>query len=155
MTTMERIPGTTRERLTGVTFFVPGKPAPQGSKRHVGKGILIESSKAVGPWRERVALAAAEAPCDLAAYGPPMFAAGEPLYVRLAFVMPRPASAGKKTTPPAVKRPDVDKLARAILDAITDVLIHDDSAVVDLHAHKRMAELDEAPGVHVTISTVA
>jgi hypothetical protein len=29
------------------TFTVLGKPAPQGSKRHVGKGVMIESSKQV------------------------------------------------------------------------------------------------------------
>jgi len=43
---------------TPITFFVPGKPAPQGSKRHVGRGIMLESSREVGPWRERVALVA-------------------------------------------------------------------------------------------------
>lgn len=45
--------------------WVPGVPAPQGSKRYVGRGkggrgIMLESSKRVGPWRERVALAVAE-----------------------------------------------------------------------------------------------
>ncbi|MGH7348018.1 MAG: hypothetical protein ACREK4_24145, partial [Candidatus Rokuibacteriota bacterium] len=35
--------------------WVAGVAAPQGSKRHVGGGIMRESSKAVGPWRERVA----------------------------------------------------------------------------------------------------
>jgi crossover junction endodeoxyribonuclease RusA len=33
---------------------INGIPAPQGSKRHVGNGVMIESSKAVGPWREAV-----------------------------------------------------------------------------------------------------
>lgn len=46
-----------------VEFFVPGRPAPQGSKRHVGHGIMVESSRDLGPWRERVALAAN--PADL------------------------------------------------------------------------------------------
>jgi crossover junction endodeoxyribonuclease RusA len=41
-----------------ITFYVPGKPAPRGSKRHVGRGIMVDSSREVGPWRERVALAA-------------------------------------------------------------------------------------------------
>jgi Holliday junction resolvase RusA-like endonuclease len=33
-------------------------PAPQGSKRHVGKGVLVESCRNVKPWRELVAQAA-------------------------------------------------------------------------------------------------
>jgi crossover junction endodeoxyribonuclease RusA len=143
---------TTGDNLTSAYFYVPGKPAPQGSKRHVGRGILIESSKAVGPWRERVAIAAANA---VAGAGAPMFAAGAPLRVAIDFVMPRPASTPKRITPPAVKRPDVDKLARAVLDAITDVLIHDDSAVVSLIATKRLAGIDEPPGAHIAVAVTA
>lgn len=125
------------------TVFVPGAPAPQGSKRHVGRGILIESSKAVGPWRERVALAAHSHARGLL---------GGPVSVDLTFVLPRPKSAPKRTTPPAVKRPDLDKLARAILDALTGVWFADDSAVVSLFASKRLAEIEEPPGVHITIT---
>ena len=32
--------------------------APQGSKRHVGRGIMIESSKRVKPWRDAVRIEA-------------------------------------------------------------------------------------------------
>lgn len=123
-----------------IEFFVPGVPAPQGSKRHVGRGILIESSKAVGPWRERVALAA---------HGHAEQLLTGPVRVRLGFVLPRPKSARKSTTI-TTKRPDVDKLARACLDAITGVVIRDDSQVVDLHATKRLA-LTDLPGVRIEI----
>lgn len=125
-----------------IEFFVPGSPAPQGSKRHVGHGRMIESSKALGPWRERVALAAHSHADGLM---------GGPIRIRLKFVMPRPKSTPKRTTPPAVKRPDIDKISRAILDAITGVLIADDSQVVDLHATKRIAELDESHGVLIEL----
>lgn len=130
--------------LTRVEFFVPGRPAPQGSKRHVGRGIMVESSKALGPWRERVAIAAHNASRD-------MFPKGEAVGVYIMFVMPRPSGTPKRSTPPAVKRPDIDKLSRAVLDAITDVLIQDDSAVVTLYAVKRLAEIDETPGAHIQI----
>lgn len=126
--------------------FVPGPPAPQGSKRHVGKGRMVESSKAVGPWRERVALAVHE-------YGWPVLTG--PVRVHLRFVMPRPASTPKRSTPPATKRPDLDKLARAILDAITGICIADDSLVIDLHARKRLAEIGETPGVHIELVDLA
>ncbi|OMB79239.1 RusA family crossover junction endodeoxyribonuclease [Mycolicibacterium conceptionense] len=127
-----------------VQFFVPGKAAPQGSKRHVGRGILVESSKEVGPWRERVALAAHEA------------MAGRPVIdgavsVTLAFVLPRPKSAPKTRTPLATKRPDLDKLERACLDALTDVVFADDSQVISLLGFKTIAEIGQAPGVTIRV----
>jgi crossover junction endodeoxyribonuclease RusA len=76
-----------------------------------------------------------------------------PVYVRLEFVLPRPVSTPKRRTPPAVKRPDVDKLARAVLDALTSAgALADDSQVVDLHPIKRLAELDETPGCRITVA---
>ena len=124
--------------------FVAGRPAPQGSKRHVGRGILIESSKACGPWRTTVGYHAAQV-----FVGPPL---DGPLAVRIEFVMPRPAGTPKRRTPPAVKKPDTDKLARAILDALTAVVWRDDSQIVDLHASKRLAELDETPGARIRVA---
>jgi len=137
--------GMTAPPLTGeISFFVAGRPAPQGSKRHVGRGILVESSKACAPWRTTVAWHAAQV-CE----GPPLDGA---LSVHLVFVMPRPAGAPKRSTPPAVKRPDVDKLARAVLDALSGVVWRDDSQITHLNARKRLAELDEQPGVRIRIA---
>lgn len=125
-------------------LFVPGRPAPQGSKRHVGGGILVESSKALGPWRTVVAWHAAQ-----------VYRAGPldgPLTVTVEFVMPRPKSLPKRQpTPPHTKKPDVDKLIRSILDALTGVVWRDDSQVDDLHPTKRYAELDEQPGAHIRV----
>ena len=132
--------------VSAISFTVPGKPAPQGSKRHVGNGRMIESSTEVGPWRERIAIAAHNA---MRAAGQQML--GCAVDVRLDFVMPRPKST-PKTTPPASKRPDIDKLARAALDAITSVLICDDSQVTGLRATKRLALPDENPGLEVTVT---
>ena len=121
--------------------FIPGKPAPQGSKRHLGNGIMVESSKAVKPWRVDVAWKVREqflTPFD------------GPVKLELEFVMPRPKSTPKKSTPAAIKRPDVDKLARAVLDAITGVVVADDSQIVHLVATKRIAEIGEQSGVELT-----
>lgn len=128
-------------------IWVPGKAAPQGSKRHVGKGILIESSKELGPWRERVALAASGVVSQLVP---------KPNEVRLmlTFILPRPASTPKSRTPPATKRPDLDKLDRAILDALTHVLYEDDSQVTHINSAKRLAEPGESPGCRIEFYSV-
>jgi crossover junction endodeoxyribonuclease RusA len=125
-----------------VTFFIPGTPAPQGSKRHVGNGVLIESSKHVGPWRERIAWFAAQNMHS-------RFTGA--VNVRLEFVMPRPKSLPQNRTPAAIKRPDVDKLARACLDSLSGIAYQDDSQVVGLHANKRIALPGEQPGCQITI----
>lgn len=124
------------------TIWIPGIPAPQGSKRHVGNGILIESSKRVGPWRAVVALTVGEQTTTVL---------DGPVRIELQFVMPRPKATPKRSTPPAVKKPDLDKLTRAVLDAITGVSYRDDSQVVDLLASKRIAELGEPPGLSLTV----
>jgi crossover junction endodeoxyribonuclease RusA len=127
-------------------LMVPGRPAAQGSKRHLGNGILVEQSKAVAPWRDRVSWHVAQSW--------PTGQLSGPVRVRLSFVMPRPAATPKRKTPPAIKRPDTDKLSRAVFDALTGVCWRDDSQVVDLHATKRLAELDEIPGVLIQIAEV-
>lgn len=136
--------------LPELCVFVPGRPAPQGSKRYLGKsggkGITVESSKAVAPWRADVREEA------LKVWGTDRAPLLDALKIELDFVMPRPASTPKTRTPPASKRPDLDKLARAVLDAIGSAGVwKDDSQVTHLNASKRLAELDEAPGCQIRI----
>lgn len=130
--------------------FVPGNPAPQGSKSpkgrtKAGKIILVESSKAVKPWRETIVLMARQRGGILPV---------GPIVANLDFVMPRPKRTAKtKPTPPALKRNgDLDKLVRAVFDAITGVWIEDDAHIVGLRATKRIAEPGEEPGVAIRVS---
>ena len=107
-----------------------GIPAAQGSKRHVGGGRMVESSRAVGPWREAVR---AETQRAMNGSGP----MSGPLRIDLSFTLPRPKSLPKRTLFPA-KRPDLDKLTRAVLDGLTaGGAWADDSQVVTLVAYKR------------------
>lgn len=133
-----------------LSVFVPGIPAPQGSKRHVGRGILVESSKQLKPWRLDVTTTCAAARTD-----PPL----EQAAVWLRFEFPRPKShyrTGRhahELRPDAPERhavkPDVDKLARAILDALTAAgVLRDDSRVTDLIVAKRYGD---QPGVHIDV----
>lgn len=110
-------------------IVVYGQPAPQGSKRfvglakHSGRGIMIESSKAVKPWREAVKFAAMEA----RAGAPPL---DEALVVRMIFTVPKPKSASKTRTTYPAKKPDVSKLQRSTEDALTDAGVWRDDALV-------------------------
>jgi crossover junction endodeoxyribonuclease RusA len=134
-----------------VKFAVQGiEPAPQGSKTHVGNGIMRESCKRVQPWRFAVSQAA--------------LATGEPMVngsvsVLITFLFPRLKShldtkGNLKKDAPFFKasRPDLDKLCRSTLDGITGVLIKDDSQVVTLIASKQYANEGELPGALITIN---
>jgi crossover junction endodeoxyribonuclease RusA len=135
------------------TFAVYGlTPAPQGSKRHVGGGRMVESSPKLKPWREAVrqeALATGEPSTD------------QPVYVHLLFRFRRPKghyTVKGELRPSAPKshvtRPDIDKLARSTLDGITGVLINDDSQVAFLVASKEYALPGELEGCQIEIREI-
>lgn len=131
--------------MSTFTFTVYGTPAPQGSKRHVGRGILIESSKALRPWRDILTWHARDAARQARWDGH-----DAPVCVTLAFHLARPKSAPKRRVWPSVK-PDIDKLSRAVLDALVDAaVLRDDAQVVHLDAAKGYGD----PGVDITITTI-
>lgn len=135
--------------IPGIEVFVPGRPAPQGSKRYFGPGRVVEMSKYVAGWREDIRTTLS------AEWGalPPLTGA---IYLRLQFALPRPASTPKRRTPPAIKRPDWDKLSRAVCDAITSAGVYrDDSQVVEAWVSKRIAELDEQTGCLIRLWEIA
>ena len=113
-------------------IIVYGLPAPQGSKRHVGGGVMIESSKKVKPWREAVK-AKAEAARERVGQ-PPI---DGPVRLIVTFTMPKPASAPKRRRTWPMRTPDLSKLVRSTEDALTDAGIwKDDARVVDCASAK-------------------
>jgi crossover junction endodeoxyribonuclease RusA len=110
------------------------EPGPQGSKRHVGNGRLIEASKKVAPWRAAVAIAVQRAWLDY--HGFIVF--DGPVQVDITFWLPRPATVKREL--PTVP-PDIDKLCRSTLDGLVQGgALKDDSLVVILRAKKRYAD---------------
>jgi crossover junction endodeoxyribonuclease RusA len=129
-----------------VIIVVRGTPAPQGSKRHVGGGRMIEQSRAVGPWREAVRACTQsqmEADSQETLTGP--------VRVQIIFWLPRPKSAKPGSRP--AKRPDLDKLARSVLDGLTmGGAWLDDSQVVKLTAMKVYAVTGLPPGCRIDVN---
>lgn len=141
------------------TLFIPGVPAPQGSKRHLGGGVMVESSARVRPWRTDIREAALGLRDMRAADElPSIIPAGQAVDVTLTFCMPRPKShyrGGRRAhelrdTAPTwhTSRPDVDKLTRTVLDALSGVWWVDDSQVAMVTAAKSYTN-DGGPGVHI------
>lgn len=136
-----------------VTFWVPGTPAPQGSKKYVGHRatrhghsvpVLIESSAKVRPWRAAVAQVA-----TLYSRGLPPI--DGPVRVRVDFALHRPVSLPARIVH-MIRKPDLDKLARSTLDALSGICYIDDNRVVDLHVTKAYAATNTATGALITVS---
>ena len=140
-----------------VRWRIYGTPRAQGSKRALprkdGRGVLlVDSSPESRRWRDAVRQVVAEQRGN----APPM--AG-PIALRLVFVLQRPKShyrtgryAGQlKPNAPRLhaSKPDIDKLARCVLDALTGVVWRDDAVVAVLQAKKCYGEL---PGVLISAS---
>ena len=117
-----------------MTITVYGSPAPQGSKRFVGvkggRGVMIESSKSVKPWREAVKFAALEALEEIDIGNHPQFQGKMvgPINVHMAFTVPKPKSAPKRLRTWPDRKPDLSKLVRSTEDALTDAGVWEDDA---------------------------
>lgn len=132
---------------------VYGLPAPQGSKRHVGNGVMVESSKHLGTWREDVKQAALRALDETPAWDRTYAA----VVAHVVFTLPRPRShyrTGKfshllRDGAPAKHgtMPDLDKLLRSTGDALTAAGVWaDDSRLAQVFAVKAYPTTVPVPG---------
>jgi Holliday junction resolvase RusA-like endonuclease len=129
--------------MTSFSIWVPGKPTPQGSKKGFvinGRAILVDASEGNKAWRKKVT--------DTVKAHEQYIRYKGAVNVSLVFYMEQAKS---NKTRFMMQKPDVDKLCRSILDALSDSeIIEDDSRVVTLTAQKKWA--DQQPGVLITIS---
>lgn len=117
----------------GVAFVVQGQAVPQGSKTAIHRGgrtVVVEGSREkLRPWRQTLAAEAA-----VAMNGRPVMSG--PVMVQAYIYLQRPKAHYRrdgtlKDTAPDWHgtRPDAEKLARAIADALTGVVYRDDGQV--------------------------
>lgn len=130
--------------MATLEVFIPGIPAPQGSKKSIGNNRFIESSKKVGPWRIAVKKAIDE-------HGPFERFTGA-LEVWSVYYLPRPSTV--KRLLPTVP-PDLDKLDRGLWDALTKAEVWDDDSLVVGGGHaKRYAPKGKQTGAMVRITSL-
>lgn len=131
-----------------------GTAAPKGSARGFARRrrdgttavtITSDNRPTLKAWTAVVsaeAHAALEGPA-----GGPYYDEG-PLRVRATFYLQRPKSRRKADRHPD-RKPDIDKLARAALDALTGVWFADDAQICELELAKRYAEPGERPRLEI------
>ena len=143
-----------------VRFNVIGVPAPQGSKTRMPNGALVEGSSATGrakhrTWRQAVAHEAHQQRQLLE------HCFSGPLVVDVVFRFPMPASrpaafkrrvAEGEITGWKVTKPDLDKLARSIGDALTEAgLIERDEMIAQWLVSKIEVPAGEWTGADITV----
>jgi crossover junction endodeoxyribonuclease RusA len=151
-----------RSTLPLITIEVFGLPRPQGSlalfKAKAGHTVA-KYGQAVYEWRGTVTTAVRET------WAGPVLSG--PLAMSVLFELPRSkghfgtgrnAGVLRPSAPPYPDgMPDLDKLQRAVFDAITDAgtVWHDDAQVVRVTASKAYVKGDSVPGCTMRITPVA
>jgi len=125
-----------------ISFTVPGNPVaqPRVKARKAGNFIQIYTpDKKVKPYKEAIKLVATQAMVGRK----PMEG---PLSVAIFFYIDRPKSHTKKQREQDwhAQKPDLDNLAKAVLDALKEVTWSDDSQIAELQITKQWAYIDPA-----------
>ena len=106
--------------------------APQGSKKHVGRGIMVETCKRLKSWRKEVSLRAKLIVDEIIV---------EPVEIEVVFWFKRPLKhylpngMVRQSAPVYItnkNKGDLDKHCRSLLDSLTKSAFADDSQVVSL-----------------------
>lgn len=136
-----------------VKFFTAGIPAPEGSHKYVGhrggRPIVAHDNTRLAAWRTHVARDARSA-ASTARWS----THDGPVTVEAHFYLPRPKR--PKFTDHAATKPDLDKLARAVGDALAAPggPLSEDSRIVTWILTKRWATNSQPPGAHITITAI-
>lgn len=159
--------------MTSYGFRVYGNPSSQGSKipgmnRKTGKMFVRDQAgKGLTDWRQDIIAAALIARGLQENGSKPEPGAGDsgtpepirtitgPCSLQAQILVPRPASISVKKRPLPSVKPDLDKMTRAIMDALKMAGVYaDDALVVKLWVVKRYAgdTPELAPGAWITVS---
>jgi Holliday junction resolvase RusA-like endonuclease len=154
-----------------IKFHVPGLPVAQPRQRQrvvMAKGRAIATNYTprkdrVNEFKAAVRLAgqqASEASVRQVAGNEqftlfPFEPIDGPVAVALLFLLPRPGRLRwkKRVMPraPHASKPDIENLAKAVLDALTCILWRDDAQVCQLKIEKHYAAAGEPVGVHIEV----
>ena len=142
--------------MTCFSFSVIGKPVPQGSKRHLGNGVIVDQAeKRLKPWRTDIREAALNARpddwCRDGAYA---------VDYRFFFARPKSHKNSKGIVKPSApahcisrSAGDLEKIARSVSDSLTNVVYNDDSQIIQLSATKQYTI--EEPHVIITVTNLS
>lgn len=136
-----------------ISFTVLGIPKGQPRPRafHRGGKVRVYDPGTAEGWKACVALAARpylpEAPID------------GPIHLQIHYTLPRPKSLMRRGDPsgviPHTKKPDIDNINKATLDALTAIgMWRDDSQICSLSTSKYYAGKSSQPGALIFVDQI-
>jgi Holliday junction resolvase RusA-like endonuclease len=120
------------------SFVAYGTPQPQGSAKAFIRGnraYVTSANPKMKPYRHTLTQVATEV-LEKSSCNAPAFPRPWPVELSVVWYLAKPKSTPKKVLMPT-KKPDTDKLLRAVLDSLTGVVYEDDSQVVRVTAEKK------------------
>jgi crossover junction endodeoxyribonuclease RusA len=121
-----------RRKPEPVIAFVAGVPAPKGSTRAFvvrDRAVTTNANAKTKPWQQSVEWVVRDEVGRLTG-GRILYPKPDAVSLALRFVLPRRNSEPKRITPPHTRKPDLDKLARSVMDALTGVRLQVTELVV-------------------------
>lgn len=126
--------------MSEIKLFIAGLPVGKGRPRFARRGnyVTAYTPEKTRAWEQVVK--------DYCTLNRPRQTPQGPAIVYLTFILPRPKSLPKKITH-HTKKPDLDNLAKAVLDAMQGSFFVSDSQITSLALFKTYGE---RPGVEIT-----
>ena len=122
-------------------FYILGDPRPQGRPRFYKRGNFIGVCDPKESRNYKQTLAA-----QIAAQNPVYIQDGA-ISLECEFIFARPKTLPKKVVD-HTKKPDLDNLLKALKDAMTGIVWHDDAQIVSLSARK---DYGDVPGIKMVV----
>lgn len=138
----------TPEQTWDLDIFVPGKPMTKGNLTGFKMGTRIKLTEKSGTEQRQWSAFVHDTAAQAWSGGP----TDQAVEFHVEFVIPRRKAAPKGRTDPHTRKPDGDKLLRAVWDALTHVVWVDDAQVVRWSGSKREAEIGETPGARIRVA---
>ena len=138
------------EVLATIEIHIPGTPVAQGRPRFARQGRYV---RAYDPPKSRNWKATAQEHMAMAMGGAPPLQGPLSCEVAATFTCPKGDRRKREPRPRRLhaKRPDIENVVKAVLDAATGVLWLDDAQVARLLVLKAIGAQDEAPGVWLKV----
>lgn len=137
-----------------ISFFVPTIPQQKGSKNAFKRGnkvVVVDQNRKYKEFERDVALIASK----VVAASDWTYEKDTIVSIAVLFVMPRPKSKFNESKFVVHStQPDIDKLSRCLLDALTKIVYFDDGRVCSLDARKIYENSELMPGVAVSCKIV-
>lgn len=139
--------------MRALSLWIPGEPVPQGRPVFSSKSKSARDPRRCAEYKSIVRGVALEALWDMESDQVRMpFPEGDALEVHLLFILCARRLAPGEVPRAKTTKPDLDNLAKAVLDGLSGLAYSDDALVARLEVEAWVGAADDEPGCSVMVS---